>query len=475
MHRWRRALAAALLGTTAVIAQSPTSKAPTPEMFRSPDGSRFVLVPTGGPPQVHWAVATPAGAAEDPDGLQGLAAAVLAASLGGTWTSGSVDAAAERATLAELERSQEALLANPGDAELIAKVQQLEVRAQQLGDPRVFARLLAAAPMSGVRTSVRDSVGLLEFTTVPSAIGRVAELLVERREQQVLRGFGRFWFDELAARIGAYDGDPLAPLHAELLALAMPEHPVSRAAERPGAAIPRRSQALAVWQATQYPKRTVHVLLGGFDAAAVRATLDATFAQTNLPSPTAPEPYEPRAIASLRRSTIPGTGRSLVALAWVLPKVDDPILPQLAATWLGSGPEGQLATRLRQQGRKSATVSCRAPWPVVTRARSLLLIEVGDPAGVDGLADLVAKTCGELAQKPPPQPTLDRALRSLRASWNLVTAEPRWLAAETARSALLWPGRRPELAPPDTVAPATVRKLLAETFANRPVIVEARK
>ena len=101
MHRWRRALAAALLGTTAVIAQSPTSKAPTPEMFRSPDGSRFVLVPTGGPPQVHWAVATPAGAAEDPDGLQGLAAAVLAASLGGTWTSGSVDAAAERATLAD--------------------------------------------------------------------------------------------------------------------------------------------------------------------------------------------------------------------------------------------------------------------------------------------------------------------------------------------------------------------------------------
>lgn len=478
MPRWlSRAVGTAVFVISTAAAQPPSGTRSdaqsAPVVFSTPDGSRFVLVPARLPAPVHWVVATLAGAAEDPPGLQGLAAAVQRASLGGTWTTGSRDADAERAALADLERAQADLLTNPGDPALVSRVQEAQALASKLGDPKVFARVLAAAPAHDPRVTVDDPVALLELTTVPSAIAEIGRLLVERREEQVLRGLSRHWLDEVAARQRSFDADPLAPVHAELLALAIPNHPATRSAQRPGRAMPTRSQAMAVWNATQHPSRTVHVLLGGFDPEAVRPVLMATFAATGLPVPPPRALPDPRPVASLRRSTVPGTGRSTASIAWVLPPIQDPFTLAIGARWLGDGSASQLGRMLRKQGRTGATVRCTAPWPVAVEGRSLLLIEVEDKKNAGELAGLVIAECRRLVRKPPARSALNGFLRAAHSSWSLVTADPGRLAAETARTALLWPGRRPSTALPMKVAPEEIQTLLAAVFAGQPVVVEA--
>ena len=58
-------------------------------LVRTPDGSQFVLVPTGGPPVVHWVSMMPGGVKEDPAGLDGISTALARASLAGTSRVGS--------------------------------------------------------------------------------------------------------------------------------------------------------------------------------------------------------------------------------------------------------------------------------------------------------------------------------------------------------------------------------------------------
>src|SRR5688572_31338871 len=91
------ALMLALAAPFASAANAQASPAPAPPVvLTTPDGSRFVLVVEPAMPHVHWAVATQADGRDDPPGLPGLTQAVMKASLGGTWHTGSRDVAKER-------------------------------------------------------------------------------------------------------------------------------------------------------------------------------------------------------------------------------------------------------------------------------------------------------------------------------------------------------------------------------------------
>lgn len=451
----------------------PRQPADAVRRFRTPDGSRFVLVPTPGVPQVQWAIASIADAATDPPAMRGLAAAVQQASLGGTWEIGSADRAREREALTKLAATQNALLEKPGDPTLMQELQAAEALAARLGDPRIFDRVLAAAPAHAPEVRVDDVVAIFQLTTIPSAIGEVGALLVQRRERQVLRNLPQHWFAETRTRQARYAANPLAPAYAELLALAMPRSPEADAAGPPGRAIPRREQAMAVWHATQHPSRTVHVLLGGFDADAVKAILDTTFRSTALPTPPTVARERPRAFTASRRSVVPGTGRRAVLLAWPLAKVKNPLELSNATRWLTGGSPSRLTRELRRKGRAKAVARARAPWPEAVGGRSLFVLEVEDPSGTDGLADLVTNLCRSLTAKAPPQGQLAQALRQVRSNWSLVTGDPRWHAREIARHVLLWPGQ-PLPKTPQTAAPGAVHRLLKATFRPHPVVVETR-
>ena len=106
--------------------------------------------------------------------------------------------------------------------------------------------------------------------------------------------------------------------------------------------------------------------------------------------------------------------------------------------------------------------------------QSLLLIEVEDPAGTDGLSDLVIKLCSQIVAKVPTAGSYYRDLMAAQRNWTLVTARPRWLAAETARSALLWPAERIRVTRPTKVVPEPLHALLSAVFAGKPVIVEGQ-
>lgn len=469
-------LSAAML--TALLAvstgQAQSLQRIEPITFRTPDGSRFILFAAPEVLQVHWCVATPAGAAEEPRGLAGLATAVQHASLNGSRTVGSRDPAGEAAALEALDRAYAEVVAKPGDAQATARLLGCQRQAQLLGDRSVMARVLAALPAHDPDILVRDPVAMLRITTVAAAIGEVGALLVDRRENPVLRGLDAAWLSEATRRHNAQAGDPLAAVHAELLALALPSHPAAQAADGPGRLAPRRAQSLAVWNATQHPRRAVHVLFGNFDPVAARKVLLEVFATTRMPDPAPVTAPAPQPFRSQRRSTVPGTGRNMVALAWVLPPIEDSIVLEAAAAWLGGGPESQLGRRLRRADRKTASVTCMAPWPLAIRGRSLLLVEVADPAGAEGLADFVLTATRELTAKPPTRGSLYPTAMRLQRNWSIITAEPRLLADETARQAMLWPGQTPSITRSPSIDPVAVHKLLVAVFAGKPVIVEAR-
>ncbi|MCA8973735.1 MAG: insulinase family protein [Planctomycetes bacterium] len=462
-------------GKQAQARKGQAKKEPTgPVSFRTPDGSRCVLVPLPGTAQVHWVVATPAGADVEPRGLAGIVPALQKASLNGTRAIGSLDPDAEQSALEALDAAYAELLAAPGTPALMQRVAECQQRADALGDKTVFTRILAAAPAHEPAIDIRDPVALFQLTTLPSAIGEVASILVDRREHPVLRGLPGEWLKELAQRQNAFDRDRLAPVHTELLALAMPDHPAASGTARPGHSMPRRAQAIEVWNATQHPSRTVHVLLGDFDPSAVREVLERQFATTALPTPPPLTATPPKPIRSQRRSTVPGTGRSMVVLAWVLPPISDPLTLSAAVAWLNSGPTSRISRILARSERPTATVACRAPWPIAIAGRSLLLIEASDTAGTEGLAELVLTACANVTTTPPSKGELYSTSMQLQRNWTMITAEPRRFAAETAQAAMLWPQLPPNTTRPLLVDAAAVHKLLKDTFAGQPVIVEAR-
>ncbi len=457
------------------LASSATSSRAAPVAFTAPDGSRFLLVPDASVPHVHWAVATFVDATDEPPGLEGLAYTVARASSGGTWHTGSVDALRERQALADLDLALQEALQKPGDAAAKALVVKCTEAATALGDTTAFPRVLAALPVHRPEVVERQPVCIFLLTTLPTTIGDVGRLLVERREDQALRELPQMWIKDLDRRSSDHASNPAAAVRAEVLALAMPSHPAGRYLERPLLTAARRDRAMAVWESTQRPERTVHVLFGGFDAAAATATLGAVFTSTRLGKYTAATNPGPRPFQALRRSVVPGALVPMVALAWVLPPIADRFVLEAAVHWLGGGLDSRIGQDLQRAGRSQARVQCLAPWPSTIDGQSLLLLEVTDPQGTDTLSDFVVQACRTAAQQAPAPASLEPVLAAMLRRWSDLTDDPRQLTVELAAAAVLWPRQTQLTRMPERIDARAMQTLLAQTFANQPVVVEGRR
>lgn len=441
--------------------------------FRTPDGSRFVLVADPAMRHVEWAIATPADPAEDAPGLEGLAAAVATASLGGTWRTGSIDAARERAALDRVDAAWGQIFATKGSAPAQAELVAAQTEAEALGDVNVYRRVLAALPVDRPEVLTVGPTCVLQLTTVPEALGEVADLLLERREQQALRQLPRIWADELVARQREHDADPRISAYAELVALAMPGDPAIRRFERPGLVPPRRDQALQAWARTQHPGRSVHVLIGGFDPRALRSLLERKFTATGLTRPDLPTVPAIRPITGERRSTVPGAGENLVAIAWQVPRGTDPLLLQALARWL-AGADGRLPLALRDAGREQAQIRASSPWPPSLTSSDLLLVEVADPQPAK-LADLALGVCRSAAKTGPTADEMKVLLQDLQENAASTAADARHRARDLAAQTLRWPDAplRDDVARRVTLT--KLRELAATVLGGRPVVVEARR
>lgn len=449
----------------------------------TPDGSRFVLVPSALTPLVHWVTASPCGPLVDPPDAHGLAAACVHASLRGTFDE-SVDAAREREVLAELDAAETQLAAArrgagtaPEDVE--RRVATLRAEAAALADVGAFRRTLLAVPCETPVVTAGQSHATFGITTLATALDRVADLMVARRERQPLRGVRQDHEAALAKATNAWDAWPLAPLHAEALSLAYAGSPLAQAGERPFGTGATRTAALRTWARTQHPTRAVHVLLGSFDVDAVERTLRRAFATTALPEPPPLAPADPRPLQAIRRSVVPSEEAPACVIAWPLRGDEDRTAVQIASIWLAGSAESWLGRELARRGRPQVQVRSIAPWPEAP-GRGMLLVEVVDAQGGDpGLADQVLALCRrELQGTAAPVPDADSlaaANAQLLVKWEHATRSGLAQARTLAADQLLHPGTAPVLQPPAAPGPEQSLRTLQRILAGTPVVVERRK
>lgn len=474
MPRWpeRPVLHAALLLTLGAL----PAQAPPIADFRTGDGSRFVLVPTSGAALVQWVIATPASSSDEPQGMNSLNLANAMASLRGTWTTGSRNAEAEAKALDELDAALAAQFAARGGPEAMrGKAEENLLRARAaaavLCDPLAFRRKLAGAPAADVTVQIAPGTLLFCCTTTIAGVERVADLLVERREQCALRGLDAEYEALQAAAIARWDADPMSPLRDEALALAFAGHPLAHIATRPGTAVPDRDLAEATWRRTQRPDRSVHVLCGNFDPAQVRPVLERAFAATALRDaapPAVPPPPAPRAI---RHSTVPGGNDAGCAVGWRLSGREDADVLAAAARWLGAGESAWLQRQLRARGRAGAEVVCRAHWPDPS-GPGLFLIEVRQPGDAAGLADLVLKLFAEAAKTAPDGDLAAAMQREALRQRAREFENPMQRAQRLATQLLLHPDLQVPRPLPAPVAPKAISELLGSLQQTLPVVVE---
>ncbi|MEC7725507.1 MAG: insulinase family protein, partial [Planctomycetota bacterium] len=294
--------------------------------------------------------------------MPGLAAATLRASLRGTWATGSKNPTAERAALTALDKAWQARMADPTDAAAGAALLEHDRAAAALCDPRAFGRVLAALPAQRPEILQNDGIAVFALTTVAPALPQVAALVVERREQQVLRGLARTWLPALMRRAEDYARRPSRRVEAELLALTMPSSPTIALLEQPPMVAPQRTDALATWAASQHPTRTAHVLYGDLDLDRAARQLARAFATTALPAPPRPNLRTARPLSARRRSVVARAATDSVSLAWVLPAATDPWVADVAARWLGDARSGRLTNALRKK-RPQLELRAIGPWP----------------------------------------------------------------------------------------------------------------
>ncbi len=447
--------------------------------FQTGDGSRVLLFPIGGPPLIHWAIATPCGPQVDPPSTPGMAAAVALASLRGTWTTGSLDADRERRALLELDAAETDLAVAPrldGKAppDLVSAVDGLRRQAAALGDPLAYRRVMMALPTQDLRVTFAGDTALLELTTTQFAVPAVARLLRERREEPALRGV-RAELQQLQERAtAAWDNAPLAPLYAEVLALAFAGHPLARSGDRPATASFQRALATATFARSQHPSRSVHVLIGNFDTTAVRAALEATFATTALPTPDALQPPLARALPAMRRSQVPGARYPAAVLAFAIPPSADPLAAATAAGWFADGPGSWLHSELVRRGRKNVEVAVRAPWPAGA-GPGLLVVEVRDPAGGGPkIADEVLELCTAKVKKEPRPGDLPAAFGTVLRDFEQATRRPGDQAARFAARLLQTPGLTSAALPPHNLAMPELTALLQQILGGNPIVIEWR-
>jgi len=468
---------AVLLLASALAGADAAAQALVARDFRTPDGTRVILLPMPGPPVFTWAVASPIGPQVDPAAAPGLAAACALASMRGTWLTGSLDATSEREALAKLDAAEVELALAPRiegqpPTELAAKVQQLAAAAAALSDRLAFRRVLMGSPVQDPRIDLSDNCAVLTLTTRTAATRTVARLLLERREEQALRGF-RADFETLhAAATRHWDSDLLAPLRAEVLALAYPGSPLARSGDRPTTPDVSRALAETTWANSQAPSRTLHVLAGNFDSAAVEGTLQVVFRRSFLPDPTATAQTVVRGGHTMRRAVLPGASCAAAVIAWPMVEGDDATALQCLARWFASGSQSWLARELQRLGRKQLRITGRAAWPTGT-LDGMFVVEVADTADDSPkLADQILAICATQADLQPRPKALAAAHGSLLAEWQQATGRPAALVRHYAAQLLQQPRLDVPLQPPHIENFAALPAMLHEILARQPIVVE---
>jgi predicted Zn-dependent peptidase len=375
-----------------LVGQAPTGSAPGAEalaegqrLIRTPDGSRVLLHPTGGPGTIYWVVVSPAGPREDHEGHEGLAAAVVRASMSGTTRVGSRNRATENDLLARVDEHERrsAVLRRAGQVipdDLLNELRQDASQAEAIADRLAWERSLRLAPAGGSRLSFLADAVLLHLAVPIESLSRVAGLLLVRREEPVLRGV----HDELrAVRLelrNAAVAEPWTAVREELRALAYRAHPYARLGfDDPYAFAPlARAQALDTFRQTQRPDRVVHVLTGGFDPELVAQTLQRVFTATALTAEPLEAPKPIGVLRGARTSQVEPGKLAGVAIAYQPPPGADPDVVAVATKWLAGGEESFLARALFAKGLRCGLV--RGTYPFPGAAAPLVLVEVGvDP------------------------------------------------------------------------------------------------
>lgn len=476
--RWWHPPLALLLAASLGWTDSPAQQSPDVRDFRTGDGSRFVLMPIAGPPVVAWAIASPVGPEVDPPAAPGLAAACMLASMQGTWVTGSLDPTEERAALVALDEAQQALAQAPRidgkpPAELVTNLEKAVMDAAALCDEKAFRRVLMGAPAQNPRIMLQPNCAVLTLTTVPSAIGDVAKLLSERREQQALRGFHTYLESLNSSGAEHWDHELLAPLYAEVLALAFPGSPIARSGDRPFTS-PEVTRKLAetTWANSQAPSQTVQVLVGNFDAALAEQQLRTVFQQTSMPSPNLLPQAEIRGGNSMRRAVLAGAQSPAAVIAWPMHDSDDPVALQCLAQWLAGGQDSWLARELRRTGRKNIHLAARAGWPTSAR-NGMLVIEAVDTKGNSrALANEILAICENAGDQRPRTESLQAAYGNVLADWQQDTDSPEALARRYAIRLLEEPRLKIPLQPPEIVDFNDLPNTLRAVMARQPIVVE---
>lgn len=367
---------AALLSIASWPAFATAQTPPIVKQVETNDGSRFLLVPWGSSPLIHWVMAAPAGTAEDPPEYPGLSFAVARASLSGTRELGTRDwLANEMAILTreDLEMEKWRIESDGGtpDATLLAEIDKSRRIADQLSDPFAWRRELLAAPAIDLQLSEADAVSLLSVTCTSEGLPRVAQLLKLRRDDAALRGL-REAYRQVRTERAQRQRHPLSAIRHEILELALPVN------IRAGESIDRNLYRLgiAVFKRSQVPGRCLHVITGGFDLPKLEAVLHDVFDgnENHREPPVEPAEWNVRKEHELS-STIPGGDRYFVALAHQIPRQTKPQALAILTDWLSQGPDSFLARGLRALGHRNLQVQGQAPFPG-TSTPGLLLVEV---------------------------------------------------------------------------------------------------
>lgn len=428
------ALAVSLCG------QSKDAQKPAPAgedlLITTPDGSRFLLRPDTvhfAAPVVHWVTLVPTGPEEDPVGAEGLARAIVRASLDGSGDTGSLDADREIEALETLDALERRGISNRRAEQRATEAERSAARAvaASLGIPDAWRRALARAGASDVELREIDGASLIHVALPTDALTDVALLVRERRERPLLRGL-REQFEQVRAELLASAATATGKMAREILGLTFP----GAADARPILAEPRvvtRAEAVAEFMAIHCPSRGLHVLTGGFDREQVASVLRAVFAQSQIgptADPPAPVPSESRG----QRSVLPGVGDDGVSIAWPMPDAD-PAMVVAAAEWLAGGHDSHLASALRGAGFGDVQVSYKVDMPARARP-GLLVVQVvaarPNPKNPD-LESTLATILDHAAERGPAGPEVTRVelrLRVMALSWLRAPRESSFALAE---------------------------------------------
>jgi predicted Zn-dependent peptidase len=388
-------------------------------MVRTQDGSRFLLMPTGGPPVVHWVTLIPAGIHEDPAGLEGVSLALVRASLAGTYALGSEDPLKEAAAVARALSLARQVSTNGGkDPAVKALLAQAEAEVRRLARPLAWEKALRAAPSSGSQLRVVPGAVLLKVTTTTRGLQRVAELLKDRRDHALLRGVHDHFRQVQAERKAQFAQDQRTPLRRRLVAKACADHPLGRFYTLGNVKNLSFEAATDAYRRLNDPKRSRQVLAGGFDADVVEVALKQVFKE----APAQPPKVKlPRLHAGHRPAEHPATEtHDSLALGCPIPKGASAQDLVVFVGWLAGDSDSYLADALRARGHPRVRVEATAPFPA---PGGLLLVEITKP---DAKLTADSKLCKDLRE------ILNKAMGQAPAEAQVARARRHFLATRAS-------------------------------------------